>query len=131
MIDNKLFWEAVKTFFSNKGDRGSTMQLVEGNVLLQGDENISDELNTFCKNTVSNWNITENTYIINHNSGNLSDPADISISKYKFHPSILFIKSKLENQKDFSFQPIAKFDIEKEIVILKRQLLRTLFHLKC
>ena len=60
-------------------------------------------------------NINENTYIINHDSGNLSDPVDKAICKYKFHPSILLIKSKLENQKLFSFQPISKFDMEKEI----------------
>ena len=76
---------------------------------------IADELNTFLKNAVSNLNINENTYIINHNSSNFSDPVDKAICKYKFHPSILLFKSKLENQKLFSFQPISKFDMEKEI----------------
>ena len=56
-------------------------------------------------------NLNENTYIINHDSGNLSDPVDKAIFKYKFHPSILLIKSKLENQKIFLFQSISKFDI--------------------
>ena len=113
--DNKLFWETVKPFFSNKGDHGSNLQLVKDNELLQDDQKIADELNTFFKNAVSNLNINENTYIINHNSGNLSNPVDKAICKYKFHPSILLIKSKLENQKLFSFQPISKFDMEKEI----------------
>ena len=53
--------------------------------------------------------------IINHDSSNLSDPVDKAICKYKFHPSILLNKSKLENQKLFSFQSISKFDMEKEI----------------
>ena len=113
--DSKLFWKTVKPFFSNKGGRGSNTQLVKDNELLQDDQKIADELNTFFKNAVSNLNINENTYIINHNSGNLSDPVDKAICKYKFHPSILLIKSKLENQKLFSFQPISKFDMEKEI----------------
>ena len=43
------------------------------------------------------------------------DPVNKAICKYKFHPSIVLIKSKLENQKLFSFQPISKFDSEKEI----------------
>ena len=59
--------------------------------------------------------MNENTYIINHDSGNLSEPVDKAICKYKFHPSILLIKSKWENQKLFLFQSISKFDIEKEI----------------
>ena len=57
----------------------------------------------------------KNTYIINHNSGSLSDPVEKAICKYKFYPSILLIKSKLENQKLFLFQPKSKFGMEKEI----------------
>ena len=115
MKDNKFFWKMVKPFFSNKGDRGSNIQLVEDNELLQDDQKIADKLNTFFTNAVSNLNINENTYIINHDSGDLSDPVDKAICKYKFHPSILLIKSKLESQKLFSFQPISKFDMEKKI----------------
>ena len=84
MKDNKLFWKTVKPFFSNKGDRGSNMQLVEGNELLQDDQKNADKLNTFFKNSVSNLNINENTYLINNDSGNLSDPVDKAICKYKF-----------------------------------------------
>ena len=89
-----------------KGDRGSNIQLVEDNELLQYDQKIADELNNFFKNAVSNLDLNENTYVINHDSGNFSDPVDKTICKYKFHPSILLIKTKLENQKRFSFQPI-------------------------
>ena len=85
------------------------------NELLQDDHKIADELNTFFKNAVLNLNKNENTYIINHDSGSLSDPVDKAICKYKFHLSILLIKSKLENQKLFLFQPKSKFDMEKEI----------------
>ena len=59
--------------------------------LLQDDQKITDELNTFFKNAVSNLNINENTYKINHNSNNLSDPVGKAICKYKFHPIILLI----------------------------------------
>ena len=54
-------------------------------------------------------------YITSHDSGNLSDLVDKAICKYKFQPSILFIKNKSDNEKLFSFQPISKFDMEKEI----------------
>ena len=83
--------------------------------MLQDDQKLADELNTFFKNAVSNLTINENTYIINHNSGNLFGPVGKTICKYKFHPSILLIKSKLENQKLFSFQLISKLNMEKEI----------------
>ena len=47
MKDNKFFWKMVKPFFSNKGDHGSNIQLVEDNELLQDDRKIADKLNTF------------------------------------------------------------------------------------
>ena len=72
----------------------------------------------------------KNTYIINHDSGNISDPVDKAICKYKFHPSVLLIKSKLENQKLFPFNPYQNLTRRKKfkILILKRQLIRALSH---
>ena len=96
-MKDKRFWKKVKPFFSNKGDRGSNIQLVKDSKSLQDDQKIADELNIFLKNAVSNLNIIDNTYIINHNSGNISHQVDKAICKYKFHPSILLIKNKLEN----------------------------------
>ena len=91
------------------------IQLVEGNELLEDDHKFAGELYFFFKNAVSNLNVNENTYIIKHNSSHISNPVDKAICKYKFHLSILLIKSKLENQKLSSFQPILKFHMEKEI----------------
>ena len=51
--DNKLFWKTVKPFFSNKGDLGPNIKLVEKNELIQNDQEIANELNTFFKDTVS------------------------------------------------------------------------------
>ena len=44
--DNELFWKIVKSFFSNKGDHGSDVQLVRDNELLQDDQKVAVELNT-------------------------------------------------------------------------------------
>ena len=60
--DKKLFWKTVKLFLSNKGGRGSNIQLVEDNELLKDDQKIADQLNTFFKNAVSNLNMNENMY---------------------------------------------------------------------
>ena len=53
-VKDDNFWKTFKPFFSNKGDHGSNTQLVEGNKLLQDDQKIADELNTFFKKAVSN-----------------------------------------------------------------------------
>ena len=103
-VKDKHFWKTVKPFLSNKGKRVSNIQLVEHNELLQDDEKISDELNTFFKNAVSNLNINENTYIINHDSGNFSDPVEKAICKYKFRPSSLLIKINFNPYQNWSWR---------------------------
>ena len=60
--------EDSSVFFSNKGDCSSNIQLVEDIELLQDDQKIPDEFFQILsfKNAVSNLNINENTYTINH-----------------------------------------------------------------
>ena len=43
------------------------------------------------------------------------DPIDKAIQKYKFHPSILLIKSKVDKLTPFSFCKTTSLEIEKEI----------------
>ena len=47
----------MKPLFSNKGDLGPNIKLVEKSELIQNDQEIANELNTFFKDTVSNLNI--------------------------------------------------------------------------
>ena len=130
--DNKLFWKTVKPFFSNNGSHRGNIKLVEGDKLLQDDSEVAEELNNFFKEAVSTLDVNGNYYIINPHSINISDPIEKAISKYKFHPSILLINDKIVNQEKFSFEPISKLDIDKEVQLInpKRQVLATVFHLK-
>ena len=48
----------------------------------------------------------------------MSDPIEKTISKYKFHPSIVLINDKIVNQDKFSFKPISKLDIEKKVQLV-------------
>ena len=77
-----------------------------------------EELNNFCKEAVSTLDVNENSYIINPNSINISDPIEKAISRYKFHPSILIITDKIVNQDKFSFKPISKLNIKKEVQLI-------------
>ena len=114
--DNKLFWKTVKPFFSNKGDLGPNIKLVEKNELIQNDQEIANELNTFFKDTVSNLNINENPYIINQVSDDSLDPVEKCINKYKFHPSILLIKNQIKIQNLFSFHAIDRNDVMSKLL---------------
>ena len=112
VTDNKLFWKTIKPFFSNKGNYGSQIKLVEK---LRDDDQIAKELNKFFKNVVSALNIKENRFITNRSSDGITDPVDKAIDKYKFHPSILLMQKHLKNHDIFSFKTVDIGDKEKEI----------------
>ena len=115
VIDNKLFWKTIKPFFSNKGNYGSQIKLVEKDEVLQDDDLIAKKLNKCFKNVVSTLNIKENRFITNRSSDDISDPIDKAIDKCKFHPSILSIRKHLKNRDVVSFKTVEIDDIEKEI----------------
>ena len=94
------------------------IKLVEGDKLLHEDTEVAKELNNFFKEAASTLDVNENSYIINPDSINISDPIEKAISKYKFHPSILLINDKIVNQDKFSFKPISKLDIDKEVQLI-------------
>ena len=106
----------MKPFFSNKGNLGPNIKLVEKNELIQNDQEIANELNTFFKDTVSNLHVNENPYIINQVSDDILDPAEKCINKYKFHPSILLIKNWIKIQNLFSFYAIETNDMMRELL---------------
>ena len=106
VTDNKLFWKTIKTLFSNKGNHGSQIKLVEKDEVLQNDDLIAKELNKFFRNAVSTLNIKENRFITNRSSNDISNPIDKAIDKYKFHPRIILIRKHLKNHDVFSFKTV-------------------------
>ena len=110
--------ENRKTFFSNKGSHRGNIKLGEGDKLLQDDSEVAEELNNFFKEAVSTLDVNENSYIINPDSINISDPIEKAISKHKFHPSILLLKDKIVNQDKFSFKPISQLHMQNEFQLI-------------
>ena len=97
VTDNKLFWKTIHPIFSNKGNYGLLIKLVEKDEVLQDDDLIAKELNKFFKNAASTLNIKENSLIINRSSDGITVPIDKALDKYKFHPSIFLIRKHLKN----------------------------------
>ena len=81
-----------KLSFSNKGNYGSQIKLVEKDEVLQDDRLIAKELNEFFKN------VTKNSFIATRTSDCITDPIVKAIDKYKFHPSILFLQKHLKKR---------------------------------
>ena len=116
VTDNKTFWKSIKPFFSEKGSTHNKITSVEQDLILDKKDNVAEVLNKFFINLVSNLNISkyhEKSVNIDH----IEDPIARSIEKYKNHPSIVAIKSKIIN-KYFKFNSISKAEIEKEILNL-------------
>ena len=82
--------------------------------MIQNNQEIANELNTFIKYTVSNLKINENPHIINQVLDDSLDPVEKCINKYKFHLGILLIKNQIKIQNLFSFHTIDRNDMMNE-----------------
>ena len=91
---------------------------MEEEEVLQNDSEIAEKLNEFFKNIVSTLGITENSFIINEEYENISDPVQRAIVKFKSHPSISIIKNKITDGNNFKFGPVSLCDIELKIRLL-------------
>ena len=76
--DNRKFWKTVKPLFSNKGNYGNKIKLVENEEIIDDDTKVAEELNNFFKTAVASLDIHENPYTV-ENVENMSDPVEKAI----------------------------------------------------
>ena len=75
---------------------------------------IAKIFNKFFENLVPNLEMPAN-HNCNKDFQKKNDPALNSINKYKYHPSIVIIKSKIEPQSKFSFTPVEHEEVLRKI----------------
>ena len=92
--DNRKFWKTVKPLFSNKGNYGNKIKLVENEEIIDDDTKVAEELNNFFKTAVASLDIHGNPYTV-ENVENMNDPVEKATKKIEFHPSIFLIKNKV------------------------------------
>ena len=112
--DNRKFWKTVKPLFSNKGNYGNKIKLVENEEIIDDDTKVAEELNNFFKTAVASLDIHGNPYTV-ENVENMSDPVEKAIKKFESHPSILLIKNKVVKINLFCFNEVTKAEVLKEI----------------
>ena len=88
---------------------------IESDGILNDNEKIVEELNNFFKNAVSNLNIQEYSFIQGKYYHKLLDPVLRAIDKFKRHPSVLLIESKISKGYKIYLSPVSKTNVEKEI----------------
>ena len=114
ITDNKTFWKTVKPFLTDKVKIKSKITLIERKQkenqaeifeeeeIISDDKEIAEVFNEFFINIVPNLKITTD-HFQNPDFQRTENPVLNAINKYKYHPSIAMIKSKIDKQFKFSF----------------------------
>ena len=117
ITDSKKFRATVKPLFSNKIKSTKYITLEENGKIISNDKELARIFNKFFVNIVPNLGInTNHSFLIN--TDNENDPIEKAIAKYKNHPSIISIKTFMENSDSSSFQHVPKDKITKTIKML-------------
>ena len=81
--DNRKFWKTVKPLFSNKGNYGNKIKLVENEEIIADDTKIAEELNNFFKTALTSLDIHGNLHTV-ENVENMSDSVEKAIKNSNF-----------------------------------------------
>ena len=114
ITDNKKFWGTVKPLFSGKIKSKNKITLFENNEMVSNEENVAIIFNKYFANIVPSLGINFDPNLISQTDSNI-DYIDRCTQKYKNHPSIHAISKALSNCSIFSFKPVNKDRVEKEI----------------
>ena len=99
IIDNKKFWKTVKPLFSDKISYKETINLAERDTILSDDQVVAGTFNNYFKNIVKSLLAVTNKNFpkekINGFNSSLKDLVEVIILKYKHHPSLNGIRSKI------------------------------------
>ena len=109
--------EKYTTFSENRKIRNKIALFDENEDILSEEHLVYEKLNNFFKNATKSLQINEDPCIIDE-KGDVTDPILKAINKYKHHPSILLINSKLSSPEPFSFNKIDNSDMQNEKKLL-------------
>ena len=115
IVDNKTFWKTIKPFFTDKDVNHDNITLVENEETVSDNKEISETLNNFFSEVVTNLNLPQ-YHDPTVNVDDIEDPVARTVEKYKNHPSIRLIKENYRNTNNtFHFENVSVKDIEKEL----------------
>jgi hypothetical protein len=120
MKDNKKFWDVMKPKFTGKSKLKSKITLIENNEMISDEQQVAEILNNNFVDAVPNLGI-EKSYIENvqeRRTGNLEEKIDIILEQYKYHPSIVMIKSKVKISTKFRFKDTNGEEMYRKILFL-------------
>ena len=124
VTDNKLFWKTIKPLMSDKGTSANKICIAENDKLLVKEEDVANSLNNYFDKAIDNLEINENRLLLSDVSC-LTDPIDITVQKFRNHPSILSIQQSVETVHTFDFSEVSLDEIATEVNKLNNKKLGT------
>ena len=101
--DNKIFWQTVKPFFTDKNKKNGKIVLVEDNRIITDNVKNAEKFNEYFVNITQNLDIPDITNEVLPIEVEYIDPIDKIIYNYSKHPSIIKIKQIIKSNDNFSF----------------------------
>ena len=109
----------IRPLFANKIKVKNKISLDEDSQSIKDDQKVANIFNTFFVNTASCLKISYNKSLA-HNR-DISKIAEHAIKNFENHSCIVAIKNKRNPNDQFSFKPVTKQMIAKEIINLKSE----------
>ena len=115
--DNKLFWQRIKNFFSDKKKTlPKDITLIENGIVTTEKNEVAEKLNHSFIDAVDNLDIEP--YLSDETDHIPRLSIQEIIDQYSNHPSILKIKERIVSNDKFSFKDISSESMEREILKL-------------
>ena len=115
--DNRKFWKTIRPPFTNKIKVENKITLNEDSKSTKDDQQVDNIFNSFVVNTASSLKISYNKSLPQNRD--ISKLVEHAIKNFENHNSIIAIKTNRNPNDRFSFKPVKKEMIEKEISNLK------------
>ena len=115
---DKIFWKTLKSFFSEQSSPNEKVFLVEDNIIISDDKEISNCFNSYFINITDTLCLNEPETIDGYIPSN--DAILNAVNKYKSHPSITKIKNRIKARETFFSQPVNSLEVRNEIDRLNR-----------
>ena len=117
LSDSRKFWKNIKPFFSEKQKQLNKIILIENELIVSDDKQLSEIFNNFFIETIPNFGLYGEKDNTIDNTINMQNLDDIIIT-YENHPSIVKIKQQVEIEHEFSFTTMSTSDIKEKFINL-------------
>ena len=114
VLDNKKFWNQIKSSFTDKVIIKNKITLVDGNNLITDDQEQTEIFKNFFGEVINNLDIQENRLLLNEEGEDQGEIGNI-ISKFKYHPSILEIKKRVSINDIFNFKQVSEEEVYQQV----------------